>query len=90
MTHASILTPYFPGDKRKLGRWLGVTHNVVQYLFYWIFPYSAAPITQTTVQLMSVEKVRTLGIGRHISKVDKSIKIKIVDDVVNSTLYLSC
>ena len=79
-----VLIPrVFPGYERNVGRWLGVAHKVVQYLCYWIFPYSSAPTSWSTVQPLTDYDLQTPDIGRHIVELDEVIKIKVVDGMVN-------
>ena len=46
----------FPEDKRKLGKWLGVAHNVGQALCYYILPKTGRPIVRSTVQPLTQDE----------------------------------
>ena len=74
---------YFLEDNRNLGRWLGIVHMVVQYLFYLILIDIADHIAHMTVQPLTDEKLITLGIGRHIVDLDESINLSIGYYMVN-------
>jgi hypothetical protein len=37
----------FPNDKKKLGRWLGVSHHVGQAMCFWILTDNATVISRT-------------------------------------------
>jgi hypothetical protein len=46
----------FPEDKRKLGKWLGVAHNVGQALCYYILPKTGRPVVRSTVQPLTQDE----------------------------------
>jgi hypothetical protein len=49
----------FPQDIRKLGRWIGVAHDVGAALTSWILPPSCRPVTRTTVSPLTEEELRS-------------------------------
>jgi hypothetical protein len=44
----------FTEQRRSIGRWLRVSHRVVQAMCYWILAESAKPISQSTVQAVTL------------------------------------
>ena len=64
----------FPEDKRKLGKWLGVAHNVGQALCYYTLPQSGKPIVRSTVQALTQDEKGSLPIKDAILALDQSIK----------------
>jgi hypothetical protein len=40
----------FPQTKRKIARWLGVTHRVGQALYYWIVTETGQVLARTSIQ----------------------------------------
>ena len=70
-------------DKSKLGRWLGVSHKVEQYLCYWIFPDTAITIACTTVQTLINEESWIPGIYSHIVDIYWAIELKHGDKAEN-------
>jgi hypothetical protein len=48
----------FPEQKRRLGRWIGVSHRIGQAMCYWILPKSANPISRSTVQPVTDEQMK--------------------------------
>ena len=67
----------------KLGRWLGIAHNVVQYICYWTFPDSAVTTKQTTVQTLTDQYPITPDIERKIDDWYEVTNIKIGDDTLD-------
>jgi hypothetical protein len=68
----------FPAeDKRKLGKWLGVAHNVGQALCFYIMPQSGKPIVRSTMQALTQDERGSLPIKDAILALDQSIKDRI-------------
>ena len=63
----------FPSEKIKLGRWMVVVHEVVQYLCYWIFLNSTVPIVHSTGQTLTDENTKASNLQRHIVHLDRDI-----------------
>jgi len=40
----------FPDDKEKLGRWLGIAHNIGQAMCYFVLAESGTPLARSTVR----------------------------------------
>jgi len=70
----------FPNDKRKLGKWLGIAHNVGQALCYYILPASGHPIICLTIQSLSPDELQTPEIQQAIRDLELSINDKIGSD----------
>jgi hypothetical protein len=71
----------FPAeDKRKLGKWLGVAHNVGQALCFYIMPQSGKPIVRSTMQALTQDERGSLPIKDAILALDQSIKDRIAVD----------
>jgi hypothetical protein len=43
----------FPEDAKKLGRWIGVAHDVGSPMTFWILPASCKVIARSTVTALS-------------------------------------
>ncbi len=71
----------FPGDKRLIGRWLGVAHRIGQAMCYWILPKSGIPIARTTVQRLTSEEIARTTVRDELREFDKAISDKIGDSV---------
>lgn len=67
----------FPGDSRKVARWIGVAHRVGQALCYWILPESGIPIARSTVQAWSDDELRAETTVNQLKQYDESIKRKL-------------
>jgi hypothetical protein len=50
---------FFPEDRRKLGRWLGVAHRIHQALCYYLLNINAQIIVLSTVQKIPQDKLQT-------------------------------
>ena len=69
----------FPGDKRLVGRWLGVAHRVGQAMCYWILPPSGHPIARTTIQPITDEEKGTTEVRDAVAAFDAAVSSKIGD-----------
>ena len=69
----------FPGDKKKLGRWLGVAHRVGQAMCYWVLPPSGVTIARSTVQPVSADELATQDFTAELAKYDQDIAEKFAD-----------
>ena len=70
----------FPGDKSKLGRWLGFVHKLGQRLCYRILSTSEAPIECIEVQPLTDEELIMPVIKRKNFKQNREIKLKVGDE----------
>jgi hypothetical protein len=64
----------FSEDKRKLGKWLGVVHDVGQALCFYILPQSGRPIVRSTVESLTQDERSSLPIKQAILALDHAIK----------------
>jgi hypothetical protein len=64
----------FPEQKRKLGRWLGVSHRVGQAMCYWVLPESGKPISRSTVQPLTSDERGTEEYRQQMAAFDRAIK----------------
>jgi hypothetical protein len=64
----------FPEQKRKLGRWLGVSHRVGQAMCYWVLTASGKPISRSTVQPLSRDELGTDEYRQQMEAFDQKIK----------------
>jgi hypothetical protein len=74
----------FPGEKRKLCRWLGVSHRVGQAMCYWILPIAGKPLSRSTVQPMTDDEKATDSCKADMDEFDKKIIEKIGDKAVKA------
>ena len=63
----------FPDTKMKLGRWLGVAHQVGQAMVYYVIPKSGVPLARSTVQPFTDEDKRNPVVTAEVTDLDKSI-----------------
>ena len=71
----------FPGDRRILGRWLGVAHRIGQAMCYWILPESGVPLARMTIQAITTDEMSTTEVQEGLKAFDKSLLAKIGDSV---------
>jgi hypothetical protein len=64
----------FPADRRRLGRWLGVAHQVGQACCYYILPSSGQPIVGLTVQRITEDERKTTDFQEKQKAYDLSIE----------------
>ncbi|MGH7954979.1 MAG: hypothetical protein ACREOZ_03375 [Gloeomargaritales cyanobacterium] len=76
----------FPGNKRILGRWLGVSHRIGQAMCYWILTKSGVPIARTTVQVISQDELITNVVIDDIKSFDTAIQQKIGDELEENAI----
>ena len=48
----------FPEDAKKLGRWVGVAHDVGSPMTYWILPASCKVIARSTVSSLTEDELK--------------------------------
>lgn len=77
-------TAAFPEEKRKLGRWLGVSHRVGQALCYWILPKSGIALARTTVEPVKTDELATSIFQEDLKELDASIHFNIGDTDITS------
>jgi hypothetical protein len=64
----------FPNDNRKLGRWIGVAHDVGAALMPWILPALCKPIAWSTVSPLMEEELRQETVKEEMKCLDEPIK----------------
>jgi hypothetical protein len=74
----------FPGEKRKLCRWLGVSHRVGQAMCYWVLPKSGKPISRSSVQPVTPQEMETEQWKNAKDELDKQIFEAIGDKAVKT------
>jgi hypothetical protein len=78
----------FPNDKKKLGRWLGVSHRVRQAMCFWILTNNLTIISRTSVQAVTRDELNTTVIRDKLYDLDQRIKSKIGNSILNINLSL--
>ena len=69
----------FPDDTRKLGRWIGVAHDVGSPMTFWVLPQSCKVLARSTVTAVTEDELSDPIIQGRIAELDLSIKSKIGD-----------
>jgi hypothetical protein len=59
----------FPDTRKKLGKWVGVAHDVGSPMCSWIIPESCVPIPRTSVSLLPVDEAASPEIIMKLIKV---------------------
>jgi hypothetical protein len=67
----------FPTDNKKLGRWIGVAHDVGAPLTSWILPASGRPVARSTVSPFTEEDAMTPAHAGDLVELDRAIAEKI-------------
>ncbi len=76
----------FPDHKRKLGRWIGVAHDVGQAMTFWILPKSCRVIARSSVQAVSEDDLALIETQTELAELDLAIDAKIGDKVTDKNL----
>jgi hypothetical protein len=76
----------FPEDKKKFGRWLGVSHQVGQSMCFWVLTENATAISQTSVQPISSDEFKTKTVIERMKEFDRKIDSKIGNHKTNNEL----
>jgi len=71
----------FPEDAKKLGRWIGVAHDVGSPMTYWILPASCKVIARSTVSSLTEDELKDPVVQPRVAELDLSIKEKIGDSL---------
>jgi hypothetical protein len=59
--------------KRRIGRWIGVSHRVGQAMCYWILPKSAEPISRSTIQALTPDELKTPEVLEQLHAYDERV-----------------
>jgi Reverse transcriptase (RNA-dependent DNA polymerase) len=81
----------FPDDARKIGRWVGVAHDVGSPMTFWVLPASCRVIARSTVSQLTEDELADPVIKNRIAELDLAIAEKIgnaVDDVDDALIGL--
>jgi hypothetical protein len=78
----------FPNDKKKLGRWVGISHRVGQAMCFWILTENVTIISKTTVQAVTRDELNTTVIHDKLYDLDQRIESKIGNSIPNINLPL--
>jgi hypothetical protein len=69
----------FPDEAKKLGRWIGVAHDVGSPMTFWILPVSCKVIARLTVSSLTEDKRADPIVQTRMAELDVLIKEKIRD-----------
>ena len=72
-------TVQFPGDQRRLARWIGVAHSVGNPMTFWVLPSTCKVLARSTVWSLSEDDRSNPAIQAQIAELDASIREKIGD-----------
>jgi hypothetical protein len=76
----------FPEDAKKLGRWIGVAHDVGSPMTFWILPASCKVIARSTVTALSDDEKADPVVQQRMAELDLSVKEKIGDTLKDEEL----
>jgi hypothetical protein len=71
----------FPDEAKKLGRWIGVAHDVGSPMTFWILPASCKVIARSTVSSLTEDERADSVVQTRMAELDLSIKEKIGDSL---------
>ena len=73
----------FPQDPKKIGRWIGVAHDVGSPMTFWILPASCRVIARSTVFPLTDDELNDPLVKVKIVELDLAVAEKIGDSVKN-------
>jgi hypothetical protein len=76
----------FPDDTRKLGRWIGVAHDVGSPMTFWVLPQSCRVVARSTVTPLTDDKLSSPVVQGRIAELDMAIKAKIGDTLKDAEI----
>jgi hypothetical protein len=77
----------FLEDAKKLGRWIGVAHDVGSPMTFWVLPVSCKVIARSTVTALSDDEKADLVVQQErMAELDLSVKEKIGDTLQGNKL----
>jgi hypothetical protein len=76
----------FPDDSRKLGRWIGVAHDVGSPMTFWVLPQSCKVLARSTVTSLTDDELSDPVVKARMVELDLSIKNKIGDTLVDEDI----
>jgi hypothetical protein len=71
----------FPGDTKKLGRWIGVAHDIGNPMTFWVLPNTCKVLACSTVWSLTDDEKADPLVQAQMAYLDASICEKIGDSV---------
>ena len=71
----------FPNDARKLGKWIGVAHDVGSPMTFWVLPASCKVLARSTVTPLTEDEMADPIVKARILELDLAIKERIGDSI---------
>jgi hypothetical protein len=71
----------FPDDAKKLGRWIGVAHDVGSPMTFWVLTASCKVIARSTVSSLTEDEKADPVVQTRMAELDLAIKEKIGDSL---------
>jgi hypothetical protein len=75
----------FPEDQKRLGRWIGVAHDVGQAMTSWVLPASCRPIARSSVTPLTEDERQNPDIQERLQELDEAITARIGDKTTRAT-----
>jgi hypothetical protein len=73
----------FPEETNRIGRWIGVAHNIGQAMCFWILPKSGIPIARSTVRPITDDELLSEAVRQELQSYDQAIERKLGDNLLN-------
>lgn len=67
----------FPEEPKKLGRWIGVAHNIGSPMTFWILPASCQVLARSTVFPLSQDEFRKPLVKSKLVELDLDVAEKL-------------
>jgi Reverse transcriptase (RNA-dependent DNA polymerase) len=64
----------FPGQRRNLGRWMGVSRNVGQAMCYWVLARTGEIVARSTVQHLTADELASPDVKAQLDDFDANVK----------------
>lgn len=80
-------TSSFPVPKKKLGRWIGVAHDVGQAMCFWVLPESGRPMARSSVASLPEDDLKNPDIQVQLRELDQKIQEKIGNKVATEAEF---
>jgi len=75
----------FPEEKERIGRWIGVAHNIGQALCFWILPKSGTPIARTTGRAITAAEMQTDVVKEELIAYNNMITRRLGDQSISDS-----
>ena len=69
----------FPGDQRRLARWIGVAHSVGNPMTFWVLPSTCKVLARSTMWSLTEDEIQDPAIQAQMAELDASIREKVGD-----------